>query len=547
MTVMILLSIYSDNSSAAIDTRFKQTIASANGRVYAIQNDGSLWYWGKGTFNDSAGDQSPLRASPTKMLDNVIGVYADWWSGFAITSDNSLWAVGDCADGKGGKHEDTDPPAKIMDNVVEVACGYSDWIALKTDGTVWHWSYYNDAFRNQKPRKIMSGVKQISASMVSFFALKNDNTLWGWGENYNGELGVKTGDVLIYAPMKIMEDVESVYASGMSAFAIKRDSSLWGWGDNDDGLILTGKAETWVFDPYPDGSQSTCTSQFTPVKLMDDVKEIDGRNHLTVVKNDSSLWVWGYNGSGQLADGTTESSYTPSKIVDDVVDVTAKGAFTVFLKSDATLWGCGTNGVGELAIGVFDTDAHTSPVKIMDNISKPNTAVYFPSTWAKKDIEKANELELIPDSINKSYGKQITRAEFCALAVRLYETAKGNEITERKTFDDDLGDVNIQKAGALSIVTGVGNNKFDTDGLLTREQAAVMISNLAKAIGKPLTDKSVTFADNASVAPWALAQVGQVQVTGIMGGVGNNTFLPKGNYTREQSIVTMLRLYDIVK
>jgi len=38
-----------------------------------------------------------------------------------------------------------------------------------------------------------------------------------------------------------------------------------------------------------------------------------------------------------------------------------------------------------------------------------------------------------------------------------------------------------------------------------------------------------------------------MQATGIMGGVGNNTFAPKSDYTREQSIMTMMRLFDIVK
>ena len=34
---------------------------------------------------------------------------------------------------------------------------------------------------------------------------------------------------------------------------------------------------------------------------------------------------------------------------------------------------------------------------------------------------------------------------------------------------------------------------------------------------------------------------------GICGGVGNNMFSPQGSYTREQSIITLLRLFDLAE
>lgn len=169
-----------------------------------------------------------------------------------------------------------------------------------------------------------------------------------------------------------------------------------------------------------------------------------------------------------------------------------------------------------------------------------------PSSWAVQDINEAAALKLIPSELNSAYGQQITRAEFCALAVMLYEKVSGKEITERQTFADTT-DVNVQKMGALGIVNGVGEDQFAPDALLTREQAATMLARLAEAIGKPLPEKAATFADNASISTWAIVQVGQVQEAGIMNGVSDTMFSPQGKYTREQSIVTMLRLYQVVK
>jgi hypothetical protein len=169
-----------------------------------------------------------------------------------------------------------------------------------------------------------------------------------------------------------------------------------------------------------------------------------------------------------------------------------------------------------------------------------------PSDWAREGITSAISNGLVPQNLQSSYTQSATRAEFCALAVSLYETVKGAEIAERKTFAD-TADVNVQKMGALGVVYGVSDDRFDPNGTLTREQAATMLARLAAAVGKPLPEQAATFSDNTKISSWAIVQVGQVQAAGIMGGVGNNIFDPTGKYTREQSIITILRLFDVVK
>lgn len=74
-----------------------------------------------------------------------------------------------------------------------------------------------------------------------------------------------------------------------------------------------------------------------------------------------------------------------------------------------------------------------------------------------------------------------------------------------------------------------------------------MLARLADTMNKPLTALAPTFADNGSISSWASDSVGRMQATGIMGGVGDNTFSPSTDYTREQSIITIMRLFDIVK
>ena len=186
----------------------------------------------------------------------------------------------------------------------------------------------------------------------------------------------------------------------------------------------------------------------------------------------------------------------------------------------------------------------------------------------RRNIRKTKiGLNLVRDDLNGMYSRPITRAEFCELVVSLYEGVKGEIISERKSFAD-TDNTGVEKAAGIGVVSGVSSDRFDPYGLLTREQAAVMLSRLAEVIGKPLTETGVpptggaslagdssaagdsaaagssSFADASKISSWAYVQVGQMQAAGIMSGVGNNVFDPQGDYTREQSIITIIRLYD---
>ena len=168
-----------------------------------------------------------------------------------------------------------------------------------------------------------------------------------------------------------------------------------------------------------------------------------------------------------------------------------------------------------------------------------------PSSWAAGQVSEAVSAGIVPESLRSAYGQSITRAEFCALATRLYETVKGTAIAERVTFTD-TADENVEKMAALGVVTGTGDGAFDPGGLLTREQAATMLARLSDAVGAPLPAGSPTFPDAASISSWASEAVGRVQAGGVMSGTDTGAFDPTGPYTREQSILTMLRLYHTI-
>ncbi len=191
-----------------------------------------------------------------------------------------------------------------------------------------------------------------------------------------------------------------------------------------------------------------------------------------------------------------------------------------------------------------------TPQNVLKELEKNLPAGYLatystPSAWAKSAVEQGISSGIVPKNLQKTYAKPITRAEFCALAVNFYEKYNNAAITQRVQFKDTT-DVNVQKMADLGIVNGVGNNRFDPNGSLTREAAAAILVNLSEKMNGKTADVAPNFADNAQISAWAYNQVGKAGALGIMNGTGDNKFSPKASYTREQSIATFVNMQSKV-
>lgn len=198
---------------------------------------------------------------------------------------------------------------------------------------------------------------------------------------------------------------------------------------------------------------------------------------------------------------------------------------------------------GSHILAVSFSNGQTKSYTVGDPSQQPPEV---PSDWAVGPVNAAIAAGFVPAGFQSNYSKTTTRAEFATLAVTLYEVYTGTQITPTATFTD-TSDLNVCKAATVGVVSGLGDGRFGPENPLTREAAATMLSNLAKAIGQPMPESAPTFADNASISGWATGFVGQVQAAGIMSGTGANKFSPADPYTREQSITTMNNLHQYLK
>jgi len=166
------------------------------------------------------------------------------------------------------------------------------------------------------------------------------------------------------------------------------------------------------------------------------------------------------------------------------------------------------------------------------------------SSWAEEYLSRAEQMNLIPDSLRgQDMTKNITRAEFAAVSVSLYEGLGGAQSASGTTAFSDTADPAVLKAYSLGIVQGVGNGKFAPNATLTREQAATMLGRVYELVkegtisgGGKLGAQAPSFADAASISSYASAYIGFFSQSGVIDGVGGGQFAPKRTMTREQAL-----------
>ncbi|MBF0539651.1 MAG: hypothetical protein HQL03_15520, partial [Nitrospirae bacterium] len=251
--------------------------------------------------------------------------------------------------------------------VTALAAGCASSVALKGDGTVWAWGYnasgdLGDGTTNDRYTPVqvsgLTGVTAIAAggyvsgnsgtcSSGYTLALKGDGTVWAWGYNGDYELGDgTTTNRLLAVQVSGLIGVTAIAAGANHAVAMKGDGTVWAWGVNNvgqlgDGTTINRKTAVQVIS-------SDVSGLFNGVTAI-----AAGYGHTIVLKGDGTVWAWGWNGEGQLGDGTTTNRSLPVQVngLSGVTAIAAGSHYSVALKGDGTVWAWGYNGHGELGVG----------------------------------------------------------------------------------------------------------------------------------------------------------------------------------------------------
>ena len=201
--------------------------------------------------------------------------------------------------------------------------------------------------------------------------------VYAWGDNDRGQIGNGSGTSKHFQPTQVVDPsdptglltgVATITGGSGHTVAALSDGTVrcWGWGSLGrlgNGAIQTTAIPVQVVDPAD------------PTGFLTGVSAVAaGTSHSLALLLDGTVRSWGYNGNGQLGDGTMGSySSSPVQVVDPpdptgfltgVVAVAGGNQHSLALLSDGTVRAWGWNPNGELGDGTFNPTA--IPIQVTD-------------------------------------------------------------------------------------------------------------------------------------------------------------------------------------
>ena len=97
------------------------------------------------------------------------------------------------------------------------------------------------------------------------------------------------------------------------------------------------------------------------------------------------------------------------------------------------------------------------------------------------------------------------------------------------------------------IISGVSADEFCPDKNILRQDAAVILDNVLLYLGYAMREpKAVSFTDAHEISAYASEAVKLLVDCGIINGMDDGSFAPKGELTRAQAATLIVKLLDFV-
>ncbi len=205
-----------------------------------------------------------------------------------------------------------------------------------------------------------AGQYNITASKAGAGDAKKSITIADYSKSITLKLSEKLTDFRIIEDFnQEIGNVNRISLGNSHSGAITENGDLYMWGYNGHGQLGNGAS----------------TQRLTPTKIMSNVKAVGlGYDHSAAITESGDLYTWGDNYYGQLGDGTTTDRYTPTKIMSNVKAVSLGHHHSAAITENGDLYMWGDNEYGKIGDGT--TDNRYTPTKIMSHVKAVSLGGY---------------------------------------------------------------------------------------------------------------------------------------------------------------------------
>lgn len=337
----------------------------------AVTGGGAVRCWGENYYGQLGDGTSTYRTTPvgvSGMTSGVNMVTAGGHHTCAVTSGGGVKCWGYSGQGQTG--DGSSPPLTPLDvsgltsGVSAVDTGNYHTCAVTSGGVGrcwganWNGQLGDGTWTNRPtPADVSGSMRWVATSAGGYHtcALTDAGGVKCWGYNYYGQLGDGTTSY-----RTTPTDVRGL-TSGVIAISAG--------GYHTCALTSAGGVKCWGWNHYAQLGDATTTDRSTPANVSGLTSGVvgiaAGGLHTCALSGGDGMKCWGYNGFGQLGDGTTTSRATPVDVSGLTGSVTAMGTGEHHTCGRTSTGGAkcwGYNGFGQLGDGT--TTNRSTPVNV---------------------------------------------------------------------------------------------------------------------------------------------------------------------------------------
>jgi alpha-tubulin suppressor-like RCC1 family protein len=299
------------------------TISAGVWHTCGVTTAGAAYCWGDNFFGQLGDGTRVRRETPGRVAGGLVfvAITAGSFHTCGVTTSGAAYCWGDNQNGQLGD-ETTDGRATPVPvagafRFTTVSAGHGHTCGVIRGGGVACWGDDSSgqlgdgaATIDQRPYRPyprrVSGVRlaRVSAGNVHTCGVTIAGEAYCWGYNVWGQLGEGT-TIQRSRPVRVTGGLRFATVDAGSYFScgLTTSGAAYCWGENRDGELGDG----------------TTTARSTPVLVAAGGLRFSavrpGWYHACGIASGSAAFCWGYNGHGQLGEGSTTARATPARVV----------------------------------------------------------------------------------------------------------------------------------------------------------------------------------------------------------------------------------------